>query len=392
MDIHKISFDNTEIAFSSRSDKDLRKTHLLFSVMNNKFIVKTGTYIINLALKLKLPVHSLVKGAVFKQFCGGESIKECDQVISQLQNYNIGAILDYAVEGEDNEEDFDSTCSEILRAIEKAGKTKNIPFSVFKPTGVASKELLIKIQEKQPLTSLEIQHFDNVKQRFDRICRHAFENNVRLFIDSEESWYQDVVDELVYEMMLRYNIDKPIVFNTFQMYRHEMLENLKKAFKKSIEEKFYMGAKLVRGAYMEKERKRAVEKGYQDPINATKVMTDQAFNDALEFCIQNINHISVCCGSHNEASNYHMIRLIEKYGLSKNDERIFSAQLFGMSDHISYNLASAGYNITKYVPYGPVEKVIPYLIRRAEENSAIAGQSSRELQLIKKEINRRKHQ
>ncbi len=392
MDIHKISFDNTEIAFSSRSDKDLRKTHLLFSVMNNKFIVKTGTYIINLALKLKLPVHSLVKGAVFKQFCGGESIEECDQVISQLQNYNIGAILDYAVEGEDNEEDFDSTCSEILRAIEKAGKTKNIPFSVFKPTGVASKELLIKIQEKQPLTSLEIQHFDNVKQRFDRICRHAFENNVRLFIDSEESWYQDVVDELVYEMMLRYNIDKPIVFNTFQMYRHEMLENLKKAFKKSIEEKFYMGAKLVRGAYMEKERKRAVEKGYQDPINATKVMTDQAFNDALEFCIQNINHISVCCGSHNEASNYHMIRLIEKYGLSKNDERIFSAQLFGMSDHISYNLASAGYNITKYVPYGPVEKVIPYLIRRAEENSAIAGQSSRELQLIKKEINRRKHQ
>ena len=392
MDIHKISFDNTEIAFSSRSDKDLRKTHLLFSVMNNKFIVKTGTYIINLALKLKLPVHSLVKGAVFKQFCGGESIEECDQVISQLQNYNIGAILDYAVEGEDNEEDFDSTCSEILRAIEKAGKTKNIPFSVFKPTGVASKELLIKIQEKQPLTSLEIQHFDNVKQRFDRICRHAFENNVRLFIDSEESWYQDVVDELVYEMMLRYNIDKPIVFNTFQMYRHEMLENLKKAFKKSIEEKFYMGAKLVRGAYMEKERKRAVEKGYQDPINATKVMTDQAFNDALEFCIQNINHISVCCGSHNETSNYHMIRLIEKYGLSKNDERIFSAQLFGMSDHISYNLASAGYNITKYVPYGPVEKVIPYLIRRAEENSAIAGQSSRELQLIKKEINRRKHQ
>lgn len=277
-------------------------------------------------------------------------------------------------------------------AIEKAGKTKNIPFSVFKPTGVASKELLIKIQEKQPLTSLEIQHFDNVKQRFDRICRHAFENNVRLFIDSEESWYQDIVDELVYEMMLRYNIDRPIVFNTFQMYRHEMLGNLKKAFKKSIEEKFYMGAKLVRGAYMEKERKRAVEKGYEDPIYATKALTDQAFDDALEFCIQNINHISVCCGSHNETSNYHMIRLIEKYGLSKNDERVFSAQLFGMSDHISYNLASAGYNITKYVPYGPVEKVIPYLIRRAEENSAIAGQSSRELQLIKKEINRRNHQ
>jgi proline dehydrogenase len=386
----KISFDNTEIAFSSRSDKELRKTLWLFSAFNNKIIVKTGTYLINLSLKLELPLKDLVKGTVYKHFCGGESILDCNNSINQLKEFNIGAILDYAVEGKESDTIFERSCEELMTVIEKAHRVPNIPFAVFKPTGIASKDLMTKVQNKENLTLVETEQFEKVKMRFDRICKQAYEKNVRLFIDSEDSWYQNTVDDLVYEMMRKYNKETCIVFNTYQMYRKDMPKRFREAYELATLEGYFLGAKLVRGAYMEKERKRAADIGYPDPIFETKALTDKAFNEALDYCIENIAKISVCCGSHNEESNYRLIDLIEHYGLKKDDQRIYSAQLYGMSDHISYNLAQAGYNVAKYVPYGPVDLVVPYLIRRAEENTSIAGQTSRELQLIRKEIMRRR--
>jgi proline dehydrogenase len=390
MESCKISFDDTQIAFSSRSDKELRRTFWLFSAFNNRFVVKAGILFINLSLKLRLPIKYLVKNTLYKHFCGGESITDCNQSVKQLQLFNIGAILDYAVEGKDNEVDFDRTSEELINVINKASRVPNIPFSVFKPTGVGSKQLMAKVQNKEPLTEEEKTYFENIKSRFIRICQQAYDKNVRLFIDSEDSWFQDTVDVLVYQMMRKYNKKTPIVFNTYQMYRRDMPLRLKEAYENAVAEGYFLGAKLVRGAYMEKERNRAAEMGYPDPIFPEKKLTDQAFDEALSFCVEHISRIAVCCGSHNEESNYLLVRLIDAHGLQKNDQRIYSAQLYGMSDHITFNLAQAGYNVAKYVPYGPVDAVVPYLIRRAEENTAIAGQSSRELQLIRKEMRRRK--
>jgi proline dehydrogenase len=390
METCEISFENTEIAFFSRSDRELRKTLWLFRAFNNRLIVRIGIFFLRLSVKLGMPFKKLIKNTIYKHFCGGESIVECSRSVKQLHSFNIGAILDYAVEGEDSENDFDRTCEELLSVVSKASRVPNIPFAVFKPSGIGSKMLMAKVQDKEPLSDEETAGFENIKKRFNSICRLAYEKDVRLFIDSEDSWFQDTVDDLTYEMMRKYNKGKPIVFNTYQMYRKDMATRLKEAFEYSLADGYFLGVKLVRGAYMEKERQRAAAKGYPDPIFPEKVLTDKAFNNALTFCIENISQVSVCCGSHNEESNYHLVRLINDYGLQKDDQRAYSAQLFGMSDHITYNLAQFGYNAAKYVPYGPVEAVIPYLIRRAEENTSIAGQTSRELQLIRKEMKRRK--
>ncbi|MFW5760664.1 MAG: proline dehydrogenase family protein [Cyclobacteriaceae bacterium] len=384
-------FNNTEIAFRAKTDQELNKAFILFASINNNFLSSLGTKSAKLALKLNLPIKNLIKNTVFQQFCGGENIDECRRTIEKLAKYGIKAILDYAVEGAETEESYDQTTEEIIRTIHKAKESPNIPFSVFKPTGLGSKVILEKIQLNQKLSDEEKQSFERIRQRFDKVCSTAFQLDVCIMIDSEDSWYQDPIDDLVYEMMVKYNKQKPIVYNTYQMYRKKMLENLKKAFLMAARENIFLGAKLVRGAYMEKERERADKMGYEDPILPDKQATDNAYDVALKFCIDNKQRIALVSGSHNEYSNYYLTVLMDKYGINKNDTNVFFAQLYGMSDHISFNLAEAGFNVVKYVPYGPIKEVMPYLFRRAEENTAIAGQSSRESLLIKREIRRRKN-
>ena len=385
-----ISFADTSIAFSYKSDKELKKSYFLFSSINNPILSKLGANIVKFALKVKIPIKGIIRNTVFQQFCGGESINQCDATIKKLANYNIKTILDYAAEGDQGESNYNIATGEILKIIEKADSNLNIPFCVFKPTGIGSKDLLEKIQLEKELNNHEKEEFEAVRHRYDAIAKACFENGIQLYVDSEDSFYQDPIDDLVYELMEKYNRVHAVVFNTYQMYRKGMLENLKVASEMGRKRGYYVGAKLVRGAYMEKERERAEEKGYQDPIMPDKESTDRQYDDALRYCVENIDNIELCSGSHNENSNYLLTELILKHNLAKDDKRIYFAQLFGMSDHISFNLANAGYNVVKYVPYGPIETVMPYLLRRAEENTSIAGQSSRELELITKELKRRK--
>jgi proline dehydrogenase len=387
---HLISFEDTSIAFSPRSDKDLLKMYWLFASMNNRSLVKAGTFLINFSLKAHLPIKSLIRHTIFEHFCGGENIQDCENTIQNLGKFGIGTILDYSVEGEKTEAGFDRTMLETLATIEKAANSEHIPFTVFKVTGIASAGLLEKVQQQSTLTPAEEQAFLKVKERMQTICRKAHEKKVRIFVDGEESWIQDTIDELTYELMERYNQEEPIIFNTYQLYRRAALDNLKKAYQIAEQKGYFLGAKLVRGAYMEKESQRAAAKGYADPIQPNKAATDRDFNAGLLFCLENRNRLSLCLGTHNEESCYLLANEMQKREIKNNDPDIWFAQLYGMSDHISYNLAVAGYNVAKYVPYGPVEAVMPYLFRRAEENTSVAGQSSREFNLIKKELQRRR--
>ena len=386
----QVSFDNTEVAFSYKSDQDLRKSYWLFTSLNAPWLTNAGTKLVKFALKIKLPVQGILKKTIFEQFCGGETIKDCQPTIAQLARHNVQTILDYSVEGEKNEAGFDQAMQEILRTIEASRHSDYLPFSVFKVSGIANTDLLAKVQEKKPLTDAEQAAYERARQRMDRLCRAAGEADTRILIDGEESWIQDVIDELADEMMQTYNQERAIVYNTYQMYRHEMLANLKKAFQRAATYNYFLGAKLVRGAYMEKERERAEELEYPDPIQPTKEATDNDYNEALLYCINNKQRISVVSGSHNEYSNQYLTLLMEKHSLRPDDPRVYFAQLYGMSDNISFNLAAAGYNVAKYLPYGPVQLVMPYLFRRAEENTSVAGQSSRELRMVAQELRRRK--
>lgn len=384
-----VYFEDTSIAFASKSDSQLRKTYWLFSLMNRARVVNLGTFFIKIALKLHLPIKNLIRHTIFEQFCGGETISDCQQTISGLAQSGIGTILDYSVEGEDDERSFDATTDEIFRTIEKAAGSKSIPFSVFKITGIASTDLLEKVQKKDELSDTETQAYTRVKDRVEKLCAKAHELNVRIFIDAEESWVQGVIDDLTYEMMEKYNKEKAIVYNTYQFYRHETLPALKSAYLAARQRGYTLGGKLVRGAYMEKERIRARENEYFNPIHTSKEATDKDYNAAIDFCVENVDHISICLGTHNEYSSQYCTCKMKKLGIKNDDERIWFAQLLGMSDNISYNLAKLGYNVAKYVPYGPIDAVLPYLIRRAEENTSIAGQSSREYLLVKSEMQRR---
>ncbi|TAE70142.1 MAG: proline dehydrogenase [Bacteroidetes bacterium] len=388
---NKISFENTEIAFSSKSNFNLKKTYWLFYFMNLNWLVKIGTAAINFAFKIYLPIKPIVKNTIFSQFCGGENIEDCENSIKKLSQYHIGTILDYSVEGEKSEKNFDETAKELLLTIEKAAKMRmEIPFSVFKVTGVADFDLLEKIQDKKKLSDSEEISWEKAKQRVKSICQLAYDKKVRVFIDAEESWIQGTIDALVDEMMRLYNKEQAIVYNTYQMYAKASLQNLKNDFEKAEKDNFIVGAKLVRGAYMEKETKRAEEKKYPNPIQNTKQDSDDAYNQSLLFCVQNRHRFAICAGTHNEESSLYLVDLMQNYKILPNDTRFFFAQLYGMSDHISYNLAQAGYNVAKYVPYGPVKSVLPYLFRRANENTSVKGQSSREFNLIKQEVKRRK--
>ncbi|QHL87191.1 proline dehydrogenase [Nibribacter ruber] len=386
----KVSFDNTAIAFADQSDAQLYKTYLLFAAMNNNLLVKTGGTLMRKALEWKLPVKTLVKKTIFEQFCGGETIEECTPTIERLGRSHIGTILDYSVEGEGSEQSFDHTAQEIIATIERAHNSTHIPFSVFKVTGVADSALLTKVQDKQALTAQEQTAYDKARARVQAICQRAFDRGVRIFIDAEESWFQETIDQLTYEMMALYNKERAIVYNTYQLYRHDRLDAIKRDYENALRNGYYLGGKLVRGAYMEKEARTAQQKGYANPINPSKQATDDLYNAALTFCVEHADRIAICAGTHNEDSCYVLMDLMAQHGIEPKDERFFFAQLLGMSDNLSYNLAHAGYNVAKYVPYGPVEAVMPYLLRRADENTAIAGQSSREFNLISKERARRK--
>lgn len=384
-----LSFDNTEVAFSGKSTADLNRSYWLFKMVSNNGLVSFGKAFTNFAIKTHLPIKGFIKATIFKQFCGGENIHECLTAVNNLGKYNVGSILDYSVEGKTTDSEFDATAAEIMATMDEAKKNKHIAFAVFKPTGLCSLDLYAKVSAKANLTPAEQESWKKVQGRYDAICKKAYDTQVPLFIDAEETWMQDAVDDLVQVMMEKYNKEKAIVFNTAQLYRKDRLEYLHRIYKDAKEKKYFLGFKLVRGAYMEKERERAAEMGYPSPINETKADTDKMFDDAVEFCVTHLDIISVCAGSHNENSATSLVNLMQKHNVPNNHPHVWFSQLLGMSDHISFNLASAGYNVAKYVPYGPVKNVLPYLIRRAQENTSVKGQTGRELSLIIKEKQRR---
>ncbi len=390
METPSIQFDDTSVAFSYKSDRELKKANFIFSLVNNPTVSAVATSLAKMSLAMHLPVKGIIRATVFEHFCGGETIEESEITIEKLAKFKVGTILDYSVEGEKDEAGFDKTTREILATIDEAKKNAAVPFSVFKVTGLAAFDLLEKVHAAQTLNAAEKEAFERVRNRVDQICRKAYEAGIPVLIDAEDSWIQNPIDALAYEMMRKYNSQKAIVFNTYQMYRADMLGNLRNAFHDAAMHNYFLGVKMVRGAYMEKEAERAAKLGYPNPIHPNKEATDDAFNKGLGFCIDNKQRISLVCGSHNEYSNQYLAVLMDKHNMQNNDGRVWFAQLLGMSDNISFNLAKAGYNVAKYVPYGPVESVMPYLLRRASENTSVAGQSSRELTLIRKELKRRK--
>ena len=388
--VPKVHFDDTATAFSYKTDQQLKKAHFIFSLVNHPWVSAVATGAARLALALGLPVKGLIRATVFEHFCGGETIAQSEKTIQTLSKFHVGTILDYSVEGEKSEAGFDASCEEILRTLDRSRGHQSIPFCVFKMTGMADAALLEKIQAKGTLNEDEKTRFQHVRDRVEKICARAASYDVPILIDAEETWIQNPIDQLATEMMRKFNTKKAIVFTTIQFYRTDGLAKLKEAYHDATMHNYFLGVKMVRGAYMEKERERAEKMGYASPIHPTKEATDECFNKGLAFCLDNKQRITVMCGSHNEYSNQYLSVLMDKHGLANNDGRVWFAQLLGMSDNISFNLAKEGYNVAKYVPYGPVEAVMPYLIRRAHENTSVAGQSSRELGMIRKELRRRK--
>lgn len=385
----KLNFDNTEIAFRNKSKSELNSAYWLFKIMSSNFLTQVGPPVTNLFLNIGLPIQGIIKSTIFKQFCGGETIAECERTIGLLADGKVGTILDYSVEGEEEEHVFDFTCAEIIRTIDRAAGDKRVPITVFKVTGIGRFALLEKLDAKGELSAEEKAEFEKVKRRCERICRTAFEKNVPVMIDAEETWIQDTIDALALDMMILFNKEKLIVYNTYQLYRHDKLAHLKADHLVAKEAGFILGAKIVRGAYMEKERKRAAERGYPSPIQPDKETTDRDYNAAITYCAAHVEQIGVVCGTHNEASSKLLAELLDTNQISHSHPHVYFAQLLGMSDNLSFNLSDAGYNVAKYVPYGPVKAVMPYLFRRAQENTSVAGQTSRELGLIAREKQRR---
>ncbi len=385
-----LSFDNTSVAFSHKSDKELRKMYLLFTAINNRFLTKAGTKMVKIALKLKLPVQRIIKKTIYQQFCGGETLNNCEITIQKLADFNVKTVLVYSVEGNETEESYEKAKTNMFAVIQKAPASGSLPFCVVKISTLGKTSLLEKLQKGRQLSQNETEAFHRIQERVDTICKTAAHANVGILIDAEESWIQEVIDDIAESMMKKYNRKKAVVYNTFQFYRKNGLAHLRKSHMKAASYHYFLGAKLVRGAYLEKERKRARQLGYADPTQPDKQATDDAYNKALSFCMNNKQRIFIFAGSHNEYSNQYLTLLMEKHGMFPNDPRVYFSQLYGMSDHISFNLAQAGYNVAKYVPFGPVSEVLPYLFRRAEENTSIAGQSTRELGMVKKELQSRK--
>lgn len=388
-----ISFDDTAIAFRSKNNRDLNRAYWLFKLIGSPLLVKIGKWFTVNALRFRLPIKGLIKSTIFQQFCGGENIKECTKTIQSLASFGVGTILDFSIEGKTEEADFESTVEEIIRTILAAEKNDSIPFAVFKVTGIVRFEVLEKMNDEPSDIGMDSNSpFHAIFDRVNRICQVAHQKNVRVFIDAEESWIQDGIDRLAREMMRRYNRTEAIVYNTLQMYRHDRMPFLQSELSLAKEEGFFYGVKLVRGAYMEKERARAIKCNYPSPIQADKKATDEDFNSALQYLIHHKDRMALCAGTHNEESSLLLTELMSKNEVAPNDKRFYFAQLLGMSDHISYNLSNAGYNVAKYVPYGPVNEVMPYLLRRADENTSVSGQTGRELSLIMSERKRRRNE
>jgi len=383
-------FNNTEVAFALKSDTELDRAYFLFKMIASEPLVRIGTAVTNFALKAHLPVDGLIRATVFDHFCGGVNEMDCLSVVDKMYTKGVSSVLDYSVEGKEEEEQFDAALKMTLKTIEFAKERQAIPFAVFKPTGVGRLDLYEKVGAKQPLSADEQIEWNKVRERFETICKTAHDKDVALLIDAEESWMQDAADDLVEEMMVQYNKEKAIVFNTLQMYRWDRLDYLKGLHERAKAKGFHIGMKIVRGAYMEKEHKRAEERGYPTPICASKQATDDNYNAAIDYMMKHIDAMAIFAGTHNEESSYKLMEMLSDNGISKNDSRIWFGQLYGMSDNISYNLADHQYNVAKYLPFGPVRDVMPYLIRRAEENTSVAGQTSRELNLLKAERQRRK--
>ncbi len=386
-----IHFENTEVAFSHKSDKDLRKAYFLFKMMASNCMVKFGKTMTNIAIKINFPIGWIFKSTIYSHFVGGETLTECDKNVNLLAQFNIKSILDYSVEGENTETEIEKTLDETIRSIKNAASQKNIAFAVFKPSAFALGNILEIATKKTELSETERKQLNIFEQHIDLLCNTAYKHDVSILIDAEDFAIQDIVDKVVLRMMEKYNKQKAIVYNTLQMYRWDRLDFLRSALELVKSRNFILAAKFVRGAYMEKERLLASNNGYKSPIHDTKENTDRDYNAALKFAVENIQNMSIFCGTHNEHSNRYLAQLMQENNIQKDDKRIFFAQLYGMSDHISFNLAKQGYNVAKYVPYGPVKLVMPYLMRRAEENTAVAGQTGRELMLIMKERNRRKN-
>ena len=382
-------FNNTQIAFSLKSDSELERAFFLFKLIQSQPMVKIGTAVTNFALKANLPVEGLIRSTVFDHFCGGVTEEDCIPNIEKMYSNGVYSVLDYSVEGKETEEQFDLVKAKTLKNIEFAKKKDAIPFVVFKPTGVGRFSLYQKITEKKLLSNEEKSEWLTVLSRYHEICDKAVKYDVPILIDAEESWMQDAADDLVEGLMKKYNVHKAIIFNTLQMYRHDRMEYLIALHQKAVKGNYHIGLKIVRGAYMEKERERAKENNYPSPICNNKNATDKNFNAAIKFMMEH-DKMALFAGTHNEESSYLLVDLAKQFEISPSDQRLWFGQLYGMSDHISFNLAKEGYNTAKYVPFGPVRDVMPYLIRRAEENTSVAGQTSRELNLIKEERVRRK--
>ena len=372
--------------FQSKNTLDLKE---FCKIISNKTLTNIGKSILEISLKLRLPILFIVKDTVFEQFCSGETLTESFNTVKRLNNKNVKSYLHYSVEGLENEISYDNSLNEVLDSIRFVAEKKILDFTVFKPTAIASSQILEKVSNGESLSETENILYDKIVNRFDTICKHAHNKGVKILVDAEESWIQNPIDQLVLQMMMKYNKEETIVFNTSQMYRHDRIEYLKSIHKMSIENNFYIGIKLVRGAYIEKENKRAKRNNYLSPICNSKELTDNNFNNGATFILSNLDQFSLFSGTHNEESIYKIIEIMDSKGIKKNDPKIWFGQLYGMSDNITFNMASEGFNVIKYLPYGPIKEVIPYLIRRAEENTSVKGQTSRELDLIKKELKRR---
>jgi len=400
-----ISFDNTENAFAYKTDEELKRARFLFKSMSYQWLVKLGTRVTPWAIRTGLPVKRIIRKTIFKQFVGGETLQETASVAKKLGEYSVQVILDYGVEGGHSEEAFDHATDEFIRVIDYAGTQPNIPYMSVKVTGIARFGLLEKLDHSvevnagslmkrfaraiESLTPEEKTEWQKVQDRLLRICKTADEKKIGVFIDAEETWIQDPIDVVTILMMEKFNKDKVVVYNTLQLYRHDRLQFLKDSYEAAVQRNFILGTKLVRGAYMEKERKRARQMNYPSPIHADKGATDRDFNASIQFCIEHLDRISLVVATHNEYSNSFTTQLLQQKGLRLNHPNVHFSQLYGMSDNITFNLAKVGCHVSKYLPFGPIKDVIPYLMRRAQENTSVKGQTGRELALIKKEIKRR---
>lgn len=385
-----LSFRDFSTAFAHLSDRELRFSFWIFRLMNNTRLTNALTTLAELALKWKMPISWAVKPTIFRVFCGGETIFESLKAVDKLSVSRIGAILDYSVEGQDREIEFGKTETEIVRIIQLAAENPNIPVSCIKVSGIASNALLEKLSSGKGLNESEKREAAGLHQRFERICQAAFEHNVPLYVDAEESWIQGAIDRLVESMMARFNTKRAIIFQTIQMFRHDRLDYYKKLIERGRREGFKIGVKIVRGAYLDKENNRAKEMGYPTPIQPDKAATDRDYNAALKLSVDNIDWVEICAGTHNEESTIYFTELMAERGLQNNHPHVYFSQLYGMSDYMSFNLAASGYNVSKYLPYGPVRATLPYLMRRAKENSAIAGQMGKEYSMIVNERKRRR--